>query len=276
MISVSSSYVNLYTWFSSRERPAEAQRELYDAINAASGKAEQLVASAISEGQKHILALDEMAAAEKKHGHMSQGEDSDPYLADIRQAVTREAQTSGGLQKRGGGEGVSYLAFTRNAKMARQSIDQMSVAARNLAANRAQAKPGDATDAQLRDFRQVYDSVPWNDVEKALHTSRFEKPELPKYSDFVDHAASGQEDLLMAFKDLFSKPTGRHAFAFTLAAFIDVIVSLLAYAAGPVLFGNSEKRWFAAGAAPRPPGTPHFFPALPCQPPPAPPPIAPC
>jgi len=28
-----------------------------------------------------------------------------------------------------------------------------------------------------------------------------------------------------------------------------VIVALLAYAAGPVLFGNSEKRWFAAGAA---------------------------
>src|SRR5207249_10560651 len=82
MISVSFSYVNLYTWFSMRERPAEAQRELYDAINTASGKTEQLVAAAISEGQKHVLALDEMVSAEKKHGHMSQGQDADPYLAD--------------------------------------------------------------------------------------------------------------------------------------------------------------------------------------------------
>ena len=53
----------------------------------------------------------------------------------------------------------------------------------------------------------------------------------------------------MAFKDLFAKPTGLHAFAFALAAFIDLIVALLAYAAGPVLFGSSQTRWFAAGAA---------------------------
>jgi hypothetical protein len=144
---------------------------------------------------------------------------------------------------------VSYLAFTRNARLARQSLESMSAAEHSLAANRAQAKPSEPTDKQLRDFRQIYDSVPWNDVEQALHTSRFEKPALPAYSDFVDHAANGQEDLLIAFKDLFSKPTGRHAFAFVLAAFIDVIVALLAYAAGPVLFGNSERRWFAAGAA---------------------------
>jgi serine/threonine protein kinase len=248
-ISVSFSYVNLYTWFSVRERPAEAQRELYDAINAASGKTEQLVAAAISEGEKHVLALAEMAAAERKHGHMSQGQDADPYLADIRQAVAREAQTSGGSYKGGGGEGVSYLAFTRYSKLAQQSVERISDAERSLAANRAQAKPFDPSDKQLRDFRAIYDSVPWNDVERVLHTTRFEKPVLPSYSDFVDHAASGQEDLLIAFKDLFSKPTGRHAFAFALAAFIDVIVALLAYAAGPVLFGNSEKRWFAAGAA---------------------------
>ncbi len=249
MISVSFSYVNLYTWFSVRERPAVAQRELYDAINAASGKTGQLLAAAVSEGQKHALALEDMASVEKKHGHMSQGLDADPYLAAVRRAVVREVETSGRSNQVRGGEGVSYTALARSAKLARQSLESMSDAERSLAANRAQAKPSDSSDRQLRDFRQVYDSVPWNDVEQALHSSHFEKPVLPNYSDFVDHASSGQEDLLLAFKDLFSKPTGRHAFAFLLAAFIDVIVALLAYAAGPVLFGNSERRWFAAGAA---------------------------
>ena len=231
------------------QRPAVAQRELYDVVNIASGKTEQLLTAAISEGQKHALALDDMASAEKKHGHMSQGLDADPYLADVRRAIAREAETSGGSYQGGGGEGVSYMAFARSAKLARQSIESMSAAERALAANRAQAKPSESSDRQLRDFRQVYDSIPWNDVERALHAAHFEKPALPNYSDFVDHAASGQEDLLLAFRDLFSRPTGRHAFAFILAAFIDGIVALLAYAAGPVLFGNSEKRWFAAGAA---------------------------
>src|SRR5262249_26871222 len=131
----------------------------------------------------------------------------------------------------------------------RQAVDRMSEAERNLAAYRAQAKPFDPSDKQLRDFRQIYDSVPWNDVERALHTTQFEKPALPIYIDFFDQPGRGQEDRLIAFKCLFSNPSGRHGFAFLLAAFIDVIVALLAYAAGPVLFGNSEKRWFAAGAA---------------------------
>jgi len=42
---------------------------------------------------------------------------------------------------------------------------------------------------------------------------------------------------------------GRHVFALTLAAFIDIIVFLLAYAAGPFFYGAPEDRWFAAGAA---------------------------
>ncbi len=37
--------------------------------------------------------------------------------------------------------------------------------------------------------------------------------------------------------------------AFTLAAFIDVIVFLLAYASGPFVFGAPESRWLAAAAA---------------------------
>src|ERR1043166_385033 len=246
-VSVSFSYVNLYTWFSARERPAQVQRQLYDTIHAATDKTEQLVTAAISEGQKHVLALEDMASAEKKHGHMSEGMDADPYLAVIREAVGREAQALGSAN-RGRGEGVNYLAFTRYTRLARQSVDRMTEAERSLTAFRAQTKPFEASDKQLRDFRQVYDAVPWNDVEQALHTQRFEKPALPNFGDFVDHAASGQEDLLLAFKDLFERPTGRHVFAFTLATFLDLIVSLLAYAAGPVLFGNSEKRWFAAGA----------------------------
>src|SRR5437867_13203843 len=44
MISVSFSYVNLYTWFSAKERPVQAQRELFEAINMATDKTTQQLA----------------------------------------------------------------------------------------------------------------------------------------------------------------------------------------------------------------------------------------
>ena len=54
---------------------------------------------------------------------------------------------------------------------------------------------------------------------------------------------------MIAFTELFTAPTSRHVLAFTLAALIDVIVFLLAYASGPLFFGAPETRWVAAGAA---------------------------
>src|SRR5256885_10778375 len=50
----------------------------------------------------------DMASVEKKHGHMSQGLDADPYLAAVRRAVVREVETSGRSNQVRGGEGVSY------------------------------------------------------------------------------------------------------------------------------------------------------------------------
>jgi hypothetical protein len=72
---------------------------------------------------------------------------------------------------------------------------------------------------------------------------------VPAYSAFVDRAATGQEDLVIAFTGLLSAPTSRHVLAFALAAFIDLIVFLLAYASGPFFFGAPEERWLKAGAA---------------------------
>src|SRR5258708_3576118 len=77
IISVSFSYVNLYTWFSAKERPASVQRELFETINAATDQTSQQLAAAVAEGQKHVLALTEMTAAEKTRGHMSMGQDAD-------------------------------------------------------------------------------------------------------------------------------------------------------------------------------------------------------
>jgi hypothetical protein len=101
----------------------------------------------------------------------------------------------------------------------------------------------------LRGFRQVYDAVPWGDVTDALHGEKVERPPVPNYSEFVDHTVTGQEDLLVAFQGLLTAPTARHVFSFALAAFIDIIVFLLAFASGPHFFGSSEQRWLAASAA---------------------------
>lgn len=95
----------------------------------------------------------------------------------------------------------------------------------------------------------MYDRVPWTDVEQTLHSGQIAKPPLPAYSDFVDRTVSGQEDLLVAFEELFTAPTPRHVFALLLAAFIDIVVFLLAFATGPYFFGSMEQRWVSAGAA---------------------------
>src|SRR5438552_3071563 len=249
VVSIAFSYVSLYTWFSARERPATVERRLYDALNAATGKSQELLSAAIGEGQKHVLALDEMTAAEKAHGYISRAQDADPYLAGIRQSVAREAETYAASYPEGTGPGLRYTAFDRYSKMAVQSVARLQQSQQALSEFRSSLKPLDSTESQLRAFRQVYDAAPWSDVRDTLHSQRLEVPAAPAYSDYVDRSSAGQEDLLLAFSELFTAPTGRHVFAFTLAAFIDIIVFLLAYAAGPFFYGAPEDRWFAAGAA---------------------------
>ncbi|HVQ26152.1 MAG TPA: hypothetical protein VMV01_13285, partial [Planctomycetota bacterium] len=71
LVSIAFSYVSLHTWFASRERPAEVQRRLFDALQAVASRGEAQLASAIAEGETHALALEEMTAAEKQHGFIS-------------------------------------------------------------------------------------------------------------------------------------------------------------------------------------------------------------
>ena len=241
MVSISFSYACLYTWFSARERPAVIQRKLYDSLSSAAGQSQELLASAISEGQKHVLALEEMTGAEKAHGYISRAQDADPYLAKIREAVAQEAQTYSANYPEGTGQGLRYTAFDRYAKMARQSLERLQTAQQSLADFRKNLKPLDPTDTQLRNFQQVFNAVPWQEVQDTLHANNFALPAVPAYSNFVDRSASGQEDLLIAFQELVSAPGGRHIFAFALAAFIDLIVFLLAFSSGPYF-------WRARGA----------------------------
>ncbi len=248
-VSIGFSYVSLYTWFSSRERPAAVERKLYDELSGSLGKTQQVVASATAEAQKHVLALDEMAAAEKSVGFISRAQDADPYLAQVRDAVAREAQTYAASYPEGAGTGLRYTAFDRYAKLARQSLDHLQAAQLQIGEFRAQLKPLDPAENQLRSFRQLYDSMPWRDVTEALHGAKVDLPQVPAYTDFVDHSVSGQEDLLIAFRELFTAPTALHVFSFALAAFIDIIVFLLAFASGPHFFGSKEQRWLAASAA---------------------------
>jgi hypothetical protein len=248
VVSIAFSYVSLHTWFAARERPATIERRLYDALDAAAGRSQELVTAAVAEGQKHVLALAEMTAAEKAHGYISRAADQDPYLSHVREAVGREAASYDGAYPEGQGPGLRYTAFDRYASLARQTLARLQEAQKALADFRAGLKPLDPTDAQLRGFRQVFDAIPWNDVRETLHT-RIELPAVPAYSDFVDRTATGQEDMIVAVTELFSAPTSRHVLALTLAAFIDLIVFLLAYASGPFFLGSPEERWLKAGAA---------------------------
>src|SRR5581483_3065702 len=222
VVSIAFSYTSLYTWFSARERPAAIERKLYDALNDSAAQSQKLLTAAIGEQQKHVLALQEMTEAEKTHGLISRAQDADAYLAEIRAAVAREAQTYAENYKEGAGAGVRYSAFDRYTKLAEQSLSRMQHSQTELAAFVSAAKPLDSTEKQLQAYRQVYDNVPWTDIQRTLHSGQLAKPPLPAYSDFVDRTVSGQEDLLVAFQELFTAPTPRHVFALLLAAFIDV------------------------------------------------------
>ena len=248
IVSVAFSYVSLHTWFASRERPAQVERRLYDELQTLAGRAQAELTAAIAEGEKHALALQEMAVAEKAHGFFSRAEDRDPWLARVREGVARVAESYGTTYPEGAGAGLRYTAFDRHATLALQTLARLRESEGALARLRAAQRPLDPSEQQLRAFRAVWDAIPWNQVRDTRHTD-VEVAALPAYSDFVDRAASGQEDLVIAFTELFTAPTSRHVLAFTLAAFIDVIVFLLAYASGPFFFGAPETRWVAAGAA---------------------------
>jgi len=248
IVSIAFSYVSLYTWFSARERPATIERRLYDAINDSAAATQTQLTAAIAEQQKHVLALEEMTEAEKTHGYISRAEDADPYLAEVRAAVAREAQTYAAGYKEGTGPGVRYSAFDRYTKLAQQSLGAMQRSQKEIADYLAKSKPLDPTETQLQSYREVYDRVPWTQIEQAGHAGALQKPALPAYGDFVDRTVSGQEDLLVAFQELFTAPTSRHVFALALAAFIDIVVFLLAFASGPYFFGLSEQRWVSGGA----------------------------
>lgn len=245
LISIAFSYVSLHTWFSAKDRPVQVERQLYDNIGASAGSAQRVLAAAIAEQRKHVLALEEMTAAEKTHGFLSLAPDPDPYLARVREAVAREA----GRYREGSGAGIRYSAFDRYTQLARQTLTQMQAAQQGLAAFQSELRPLDSSEVQIRKYQEVYNAVPWSEVEESLHAGRLERPALLAYGSFVDKTVTGQEDLVLAFTELFSAPTGRHVFALALAAFIDIIVFLLAMASGPHFSGSPESRWLAAAAA---------------------------
>jgi hypothetical protein len=225
------------------------RRQLYDRLSEAAGKADSTLAAAAVEARKHTLALEEMTQAEKQHGHISQALDGDPYLNRIREAVAKEGQGVGEAYREGAGSGVRYTAFERHARLARESQQSIEAARAAVGTWRAGTKPDDAAEKQLRTFHAAFDGVPWNEVNEALHSGKQERPETPGLAEYVDQTSGGQEDLLLAFSELLAAPTPRHTFSFLLAAFIDVILFLLAYAAAPHLSGSPEQRMTAAAAS---------------------------
>jgi hypothetical protein len=162
--------------------------------------------------------------------------------------VAREAESYGTAYPEGRGSGLRYTAFDRHASLARQTVARLQASQSALSDFRAALRPLDPTEQQLRAYRQVFDAIPWTDVRDTLHAP-VEVPAVPAYSDFVDRAATGQEDLIIAFTEIFSAPTARHVLALALATFIDLVVFLLAYASGPFFFGSPEERWLEVGAA---------------------------
>ena len=249
VVSIAFSYVSLYNWFSARERPAIVQRALYDELNLIGSQAGQRLSEAIGKAQSHVVALEAMTEAEKLHGHISQAPDADPALNAIRESVAREAQALGAAYREGSGTGARYSAFDRHTRLMRQSLTGLQTSQRALLAWQSAARPNQPSEQQLRQFHTVYDALPWSAMDELLGANATARPALPNLAGYIDKTGSGQEDLMQAFQDLFGAPTSRHLFSLALAAFIDIIIFLLAFSSGPYFHGDAEERLCAAGAA---------------------------
>ncbi|MEZ5355546.1 MAG: hypothetical protein R2762_23165 [Bryobacteraceae bacterium] len=247
-VSIVFSYVSLYTWFNERERPAVMRRALFDELNAAAGASERVLAEAAAKGRGYVVALEEMTEAEKTHGGISRGKDADPYLDRIRGAVAAEAKSYEAGYREGAGAGVRYTAFDRHTKLARQAVAEVERGIETVRQTKASLRAEMPAEEQYRRFRQSYDSLPWGPAEQLLEGSAQARPALPSYSDFVESAGSGQENLMRSLEELVTAPGSRHVFSLALAAFIDIVVFLLAWSSGPYFHGDSEDRWLAAGA----------------------------
>lgn len=240
LVSVAFSYVSLYTWFAQRERPAVVQRELFDRLSQAAQRTDETLAAAEAEARKHVVALEEMTEAEKRVGFLAKAVDGDPYLARVREAVAREAQG-----REGTGEGVRYSAFARYTRIAEQTQAQIQSARQAMAQWRQRAQATDSSADQLRAYQQATSSIPWSEVADTLHGGAVARPAVPTLAEFTDRTGSNQEDLLLAFTELFGAPTARHIFSFTLAVSLDLIIILIAL----VSAGAPESQWAAAAAA---------------------------
>ncbi len=265
VVSIAFSYVSLHTWFASRERPATIERALYDELNAAAGKSQELAHRRRRRGaEARARARGDDDGREGARLHLARHGPGPVPLAGPRGGGPRGRELRRLLPRGPGRRGCATRPSTGTRASPARRWRRLQESQRSLADFRAGLKPLDPTEQQLRAFRQVFDAIPWSDVRDTLH-ARVELPAVPAYSAFVDRSATGQEDLIIAFTELLSAPTSRHVLALTLATFIDLIVFLLAYASGPFFFGAPEERWLAGGRRARLGGRAGLRPGPPAQ-----------
>ncbi len=248
-VSIVFSYVSLHTWFNERERPALMRRALFDDLNTVAGASERMLAEAAAKGRGYAVALEEMTEAEKSRGGISRGKDADPYLDRIREAVAVEAKSYDPGYREGAGGGVRYTAFERYTRLTRQAVAEVERGIESLRQSRAVLRPDMPAEEQYRRFRQDFDSLPWGQAQSLTPGAEAKRPVLPAYAGYVESAGSGQENLMRALEELAGAPTSRNVFSLLLAAFIDIVVFLLAWSSGPYFHGDAEDRWMSAGAA---------------------------
>jgi len=142
-----------------------------------------------------------------------------------------------------------YTAFDRYTKMAEQSLARVQGAQQSLAAFHVQLKPSDPTEKQLRDFHQVYDAVHGRTVESASHSTHFDRPAVPTYSDFCRPHAERARGICWWRSRSCSRSRGQAHIRFH-AGGVHRHHRLRCWRSpsGPHFFGASEQRWVSASA----------------------------
>ena len=197
------------------------ERKLYDELNNSLDKTQQLMAAARLKRRSTCWRWKKWRG-EKSVGFISRAQDADPiFTRGARRRGDGSADLFEGVPGRRR-PGLRYDAFERYTKLAGQSAGSSASRAKvDRRISRSIEAPRSQRRISCAPFARLYDGMPWSDVTAALHDAKIEKPQVPAYADFVDRTVTGQEDLLIAFQELFTAPTARHVFSFALAAFIE-------------------------------------------------------
>jgi hypothetical protein len=253
--SVVFSYVMLQSEFTATIKPQEARRALYDEVRAGTAEVTSTLSAGISASEELALRLGSWLEMEKEAGWtMSTCDDEeDCYLDGVCRRVGRRIDNwerrLGVSYRQGPGQALIYGLLETELGEISRIHDTLTEFRDGWTANEELFAGGLDNRERLRRYDASLAGFPQEDLEAVLCRAAAPPPP-PAYGTFARDAADGDETPVYAFQDLMAIFEPEHdfgrsdyptIFAFSLAAFIDLFVLLVAIGAALLPEASAEK-----------------------------------